>query len=622
MERPLGALRDIPDQRDYLVHDILPESAVIPESVDYTSVYGEVRNQLQLGACVGFASAAMKEGQEHIDTGDHLVFSPLYIYWQRMGKQPGMYPREAMDILSSKGICLDKNLEYLRNMTEIGTVPSRLNAEAANYKISGYYRITTVNELRETLANYGPCFVSIGVTDSFNRLGSSGIWEYKEGEVIKGGHAVCCLPGTIITTKDGFIPIEDIEVGDFVLTHTGKFKRVDNIFSRDINEDICVIHNNCGQELRVTKEHPIMTKKYSPKTKLVQTEKTSGFLQNVEWIKAGELINGNLIYSPIYRDDTIDDNIIYEEDFFELLGMYIGDGDIAVRYSNNGNIKSAKLRFSLGKKYPDLIDRCMFLIKKYSQNSIGIDNFANYINLVNYNTVFAKKIGYICGFAKNKNIPFSILTAPIKYQKAFLKGWYETDGCRSTDTCISIFTAEHNLFHQLLFILKRLNFLYSIQFRKPRHGIIRGGKFHSKGGYNIALWNIDEKFNQKRTKHVSIYNNDYLINKIRGIDKQYYQGKVYNIEVDEDNSYVANGIAVHNCAIGYDDKTKLIKFRNSWDSDWGAKGYFYIRYDDLLKRAWDMYKAIDVKSTKYVAPSIFTRLKEVITWIVRKILHI
>lgn len=266
MERPLGALRDIPDQRDYLVRDILPESAVIPESVDYTSVYGEVRNQLQLGACVGFASAAMKEGQEHIDTGDHLVFSPLYIYWQRMGKQPGMYPREAMDILSSKGICLDKNLEYLRNMTEIGTVPSRLNAEAANYKISGYYRITTVNELRETLANYGPCFVSIGVTDSFNRLGSSGIWEYKEGEVVKGGHAVV--------------------------------------------------------------------------------------------------------------------------------------------------------------------------------------------------------------------------------------------------------------------------------------------------------------------------------------------------------------------AISYDDKTKLIKFRNSWGFDWGAKGYFYIRYDDLLKRAWDMYKAIDVKSTKYVAPSIFTRLKEVITWIVRKILHI
>lgn len=33
------------------------------------------------------------------------------------------------------------------------------------------------------------------------------------------------------------------------------------------------------------------------------------------------------------------------------------------------------------------------------------------------------------------------------------------------------------------------------------------------------------------------------------------------------------------CAVGYNDKTKLIKFRNSWGTDVGDKGYYYIPYE-------------------------------------------
>lgn len=44
-----------------------------------------------------------------------------------------------------------------------------------------------------------------------------------------------------------------------------------------------------------------------------------------------------------------------------------------------------------------------------------------------------------------------------------------------------------------------------------------------------------------------------------GIHKSQYSGPVYNMEVDVDNSYVAGGIAVHNCktAWGYEAKKKL-----------------------------------------------------------------
>jgi C1A family cysteine protease len=34
--------------------------------------------------------------------------------------------------------------------------------------------------------------------------------------------------------------------------------------------------------------------------------------------------------------------------------------------------------------------------------------------------------------------------------------------------------------------------------------------------------------------------------------------------------------------IGYDDKTKVFKFQNSWGVGWGDKGYGYIPYDYVL----------------------------------------
>lgn len=35
-------------------------------------------------------------------------------------------------------------------------------------------------------------------------------------------------------------------------------------------------------------------------------------------------------------------------------------------------------------------------------------------------------------------------------------------------------------------------------------------------------------------------------------------------------------------AVGYNDKTKFFKIRNSWGADWGQKGYYFMPYDYLL----------------------------------------
>jgi hypothetical protein len=45
---------------------------------------------------------------------------------------------------------------------------------------------------------------------------------------------------------------------------------------------------------------------------------------------------------------------------------------------------------------------------------------------------------------------------------------------------------------------------------------------------------------------------DYVVTPIRSIERASGIMPVYNFEVEEDNSYVAGGVAVHNCHVKWD----------------------------------------------------------------------
>ena len=59
-------------------------------------------------------------------------------------------------------------------------------------------------------------------------------------------------------------------------------------------------------------------------------------------------------------------------------------------------------------------------------------------------------------------------------------------------------------------------------------------------------WGISfKKHPAKQDK--SVYIDGYLWSPVRTNERVEYQGAVYNLEVEEDNSYTANNIIVHNC---------------------------------------------------------------------------
>lgn len=71
-------------------------------------------------------------------------------------------------------------------------------------------------------------------------------------------HPRCCPPGTMISTASGAIPIEDVKVGDSVRTHTGSLQRVTAVVSNEISEEIIKLRVG-SLEVRLTGNHPVLT---------------------------------------------------------------------------------------------------------------------------------------------------------------------------------------------------------------------------------------------------------------------------------------------------------------------------------------------------------------------------
>lgn len=70
----------------------------------------------------------------------------------------------------------------------------------------------------------------------------------------------CFRAGTMVTTSEGIKPIDSVNIGDKVLTHTGKYQTVKNILKRQYDGAMYTIRSE-GVDVVCTSEHPFLTKR-------------------------------------------------------------------------------------------------------------------------------------------------------------------------------------------------------------------------------------------------------------------------------------------------------------------------------------------------------------------------
>jgi len=88
-----------------------------------------------------------------------------------------------------------------------------------------------------------------------------------------------------------------------------------------------------------------------------------------------------------------------------------------------------------------------------------------------------------------------------------------------------------------------------------------------------------------------------------------------HILMPEQGEKLLGGHAI--CLVGYNDDTQEFKFKNSWSSVWGDKGYGYLPYAYIEKYMQDSWCAKDKLGNNPPGPGFWRRLLNFLKWLFR-----
>lgn len=366
----------------------------------------------------------------------------------------------------------------------------------------------------------------------------------------------CFLAGTPIWTPNGVKRIEEIEVKDNVYDHEGNIQKVKTLMRRPYEGNIYSINPVGSQKvIEATSEHPFWV---IPRNKVLEKRKQRGNLPEVnnkkllsatpEWIEAKDLKEGDFVYMPIVKTNDSD----ISEDDAELLGFYLAEGS---SYFNKAN-KQYTNQFSLNINETEYANRIADLVmKKFGKKVYFTEDLnKNGLCLSFYSEDAHDWFIYHVGKgALNKKLSTELINMPEKSIHHFIDSYLKGDGnifyrnnLRKNGSVKRIMskrlcTSSKLLVQDLLLLLARINIFGIVVERLAGKDFVKGREIYRQESWQI-VWTPEKKFNKVRKT-----GNGFWI-PIRSISQRYEETIVYNFEVNNTNTYLAQGIAVHNCS--------------------------------------------------------------------------
>ena len=373
--------------------------------------------------------------------------------------------------------------------------------------------------------------------------------------------AMGCLPkGVPVIANPTLKPIEEVEINDRVLTHSGEFQKVTRIFKRYYQGNLIKIQPRGFPSFLVTPEHPIQAipRPYLSKSKrkFIAVSRTIG-QKNPKWVKADLLSKRWILTYPIIkevRDVKNHEGIKVNKDFLSLSGYYLSEGSLSGR---NGKPHQIHFDFHIKEKsyYLNLkriLDKCGLKARKYIRRARK--TLTVYVSSLLLGSLFLKLFSKR---AEKKHMPHWFLTLPPERQIHLLKALWEGDGyvgkirgywraCYETTSLLLAFQV-----HQLLLRQGIATYILS---RGPKIGhqksyaITVTGKYYLSRLFQILGLNIKLDEISQRKQHI-IVDENFLYAPIFRMKKVPYKGVVYNLKVAKDHSYITFGASLHNCVV-------------------------------------------------------------------------
>lgn len=358
----------------------------------------------------------------------------------------------------------------------------------------------------------------------------------------------CFVAGTLVLTSEGYKPIEDVKVGDRVLTHNNRYRKVLKTGSKPHDDYIYEINGMSFHRIFSTGNHPFYVRE-----RYRYGHKSIRAFREPCWVKAESLSKDHYLGVAINQesaiprwDGSIDNRWGHQRQvnkisgklssaaFWYLIGRYVGDGwrrndechkAVIIACSERNEDSLIQCLDSLGWKYTKTDERTCTKVTLYSRELCE----------------FVGRYGY---YAHGKYIDADTINLPQDLLKSFVDGYIDSDGCfDKEDGHWHITTVSRKLalgFVQC--VAKVYHAPCKVNLCKMRKTAVIEGRVVNQRDFYIVRF---KKEVCKQDK--AFYEDGYIWIPINDIVKDVRLLLVYNLEVEEDNSYTANGVIVHNC---------------------------------------------------------------------------
>ena len=384
-------------------------------------------------------------------------------------------------------------------------------------------------------------------------------------------YGTCFPAGTLVLMADGTErPIEDIQIGDRVIAHTGIARKVLNVGKRQYSGSMTLMSlRGWPFPLMMTGEHPVA----------VVNDHKSG---HVEWLPAEQLSETDRVLMPYFGGEeklqTLDlSNYVSSEQVVRVWKIdTLGVGFVRAKYGRTaipryvdvdarlarliglylaeGSCEASRVTFTFSSTEELLAAEVVSLLESIFgvKATTGVDKAKPSVRRVRCNdTTVAQFFSRYCpGKALTKRVPSEFFRSPRGVKLALLRGWLDGDGhLKETEDRLVVVGVTSSLLMNRDF--HRLSIMCGI---KPS-STVRKKESHQRAAATVLEFCGHEASHASGASYEGRENDTRYYKRskhgfaCRIADLERYDDEldVFNLEVEEEHSYVANGIAVHNC---------------------------------------------------------------------------
>lgn len=345
---------------------------------------------------------------------------------------------------------------------------------------------------------------------------------------------LCVAEGSFVLTRErGYIPIETIACGDRVLTHMGRWKKVIGVACNG-ERDVIKTEAQGVPHLLTTPDHKVWTRRGRTKHPRAIAMKS-----DPEWMQAHDTL-GSYLNLPL---PPIEPSILTPNEWW-IVGRWLGDGHRS-GHRTSGTRSGGFGQFVISCAHGEAAALVARLgIHAGHQSRVT----ATQIVLVGMRGELRDVLRRCGEGAQNKSVPAEALCLDREHSEALLQGYLSADGhyVAKHDRYMASSVSRALALGMAMVAQRARGVVASVYAGRPaRKGTICGRDVNMRQDWILAYRNSD---GYKKSGWIG---DDGAWKKVRKISPAGVT-RVWDLKVEDDHSFVAEGAVVHNCPLQLD----------------------------------------------------------------------